>query len=129
MSKKLLLTTTAALAALPIALILHGQSPQLPHMQRTKFPKDDAAEAMFLVLFGEKTGHPDAWSGEIAVTSGQLENLRGYKLEPDDQVELPNRWRIAKRGIVERGGRGEDNLYFPGGYRGENGAGFVMTMI
>src|SRR6476646_4656743 len=59
MSKKILLTMAAVLAALPIAFVLHGQSPQLPHMERTKFPKDDSAEAMFLVLFGEKTGHPE----------------------------------------------------------------------
>src|SRR6476646_5151562 len=121
MSKKILLVIAALLGALPIALMMQGQSPQLPQMERTKFPKDAADEAMFLVIFGEKAGHPQDWSGEIAVANGELENLRAYKFEPQDRIEPPNRWRIAKRTV--RTERSQEDIYFPGGYRGEVGVG------
>ncbi|MBI3280304.1 MAG: hypothetical protein HYZ57_10730 [Acidobacteria bacterium] len=126
MRKRNLLAIAAVVAALAVALIVDAQSPQLPNMQRTRFPKDDAAEAMFLVLFGEKTGHPQDWSGEVAVTNGELENLHAYKLEPDDRLEPPNRWRIARRPL--KPARSE-SIYFPGGYQGEAGAGVIATVI
>jgi len=92
----------AAGIAMLLAIVIHGQSPQEPSSARLRFPKDNPEESMFLLLFGAKTGNPEDWSGEVSVSGGTLEDIRGYRFDREDKITPPNRWTVAKRIKMKR---------------------------
>ena len=102
-----------------ILFILRGQSPQLPSMNRFQYPKDNPDESMFLVMFGDKKGIPQEWTGEAAVANGELEALRGYKFDSQDKILPPNKWSVAARAAGARRNR----------QPGEPAAGLMLTLL
>ena len=128
MYTRVLLRTRLLFLALGVGLglLIYGQSPQLPSGLRTKFLPDDPAESMFLVTFGERSGNTRSWTGEVSVSGGELETLRGYKFDLQDEVLPPNRWTIAAHPAV---GLRKPTHFYPANYKNEPSVGIILTIL
>ena len=115
-----LLTFSLLLTASSLA-----QTPQLRIMDRLESSADAPNEAMFFLSFGEKTGQPSDWTGEVNLSQCELEALEPYKFDNPDKLLPPNGWSIAKREepILRK------TIYYTDGYQGEPSAGVVITVL
>src|SRR5262249_6686742 len=64
--------------------------------------------------------------GELSISAGELEALRGYKFDTNDRILPPNRWSVGAHPVVA--GR-QSSHFYPARYRMEPAVGVIVTLL
>jgi hypothetical protein len=83
------------IAAVVVVLMIAVAASQ----KRTEPPRQ-----VFRITLGLKDQQPTDWSGQVAISGGEVVDIAGWRFEEKDAVDGVNGWRCRTRNYIAPGG-------------------------